>query len=855
MDPPEGLPLTSLAESDSHESPSIARKRKSSTNDVGVVRTIKHRSSQACQSCRMRKVRCDVIVNGTRCTNCRLDDTECVVLASRRGKNNHTNSRSSTNQVASLTPQPVKVFRDSGPETAKANNRPSSEVVDTPTTQSTAGHVPASVTFDQDSDRPRSSQPPETDENTENETEAPSPEACDGLTASEPGTNHSNQYQSPAVKASLPAFITPLSSRIPNDDLDFLVQKGALLVPEPELRVEILRGYLFSIHPFMPMLDFRTFAHAILDNHKDGTISLLLFQAVMFAGVNSLRPHVIHRLGFKSVKQARKVYFARVKLLYDFEIEMNDAAVLQSLILMSLWYGKWDDRRHTWHWTGLAYDVARSMGLHREPTTKHSSDKVRRFRRRLWWSLYIRDRMIALGTRRPMRIRDDDFEVAMLTLDDFDLGPLDELGQGDPLTPSVEANTSTALMCIELVKLCTFIGHVMSSQYTVLNTQADIPHTMMVVSKRTGSHTQELESCDRELQEWFQELGNNVRRNGSPSVENDVCSCSEVHWAILNMTYLTVVNVLHRSQALQPMPDAAEAQTVRRKSRSKVKEAARSLTKLSQTMLRQDEVRFLGPIGVTALVAACLSHMLDISAGDDEDVRDASTFRLYQSLQVLQSLREIYAAADASVSFLASVTRKSGIPIPTHFAAPAADLSSGSNQGLVDVTRKDSRQSSSTEPLVWPSDKRAKLNEHSYAFGTNYNPSPPQSSRRSTNDHLQPQSLLNRYGQGVTTSNVMQHSTGTGEFGASTVAGSILKDIPVSSHKPTDTMRDSTNSYYQADHFTTTGFGGPSSLPVDESFLDWNNAMDTGMDFGSMAFNYDYHSDPFGFSENISRGI
>lgn len=49
-------------------------------------RTVKRRASRACHCCRSRKVRCDVMESGTPCTNCRLDEVECVVSDSKRRK-------------------------------------------------------------------------------------------------------------------------------------------------------------------------------------------------------------------------------------------------------------------------------------------------------------------------------------------------------------------------------------------------------------------------------------------------------------------------------------------------------------------------------------------------------------------------------------------------------------------------------------------------------------------------------------------------------------------------------------------------------------------------------------------------
>ncbi len=48
------------------------------------IRPVKRRAAKACQTCRSRKVRCDVVDSGPPCNNCRLDQVQCVVSDSRR---------------------------------------------------------------------------------------------------------------------------------------------------------------------------------------------------------------------------------------------------------------------------------------------------------------------------------------------------------------------------------------------------------------------------------------------------------------------------------------------------------------------------------------------------------------------------------------------------------------------------------------------------------------------------------------------------------------------------------------------------------------------------------------------------
>ena len=55
-------------------------------NGARPTKSVKRRASKACQCCRARKVRCNVVEHGPPCTNCRLDEVECIVSESKRKK-------------------------------------------------------------------------------------------------------------------------------------------------------------------------------------------------------------------------------------------------------------------------------------------------------------------------------------------------------------------------------------------------------------------------------------------------------------------------------------------------------------------------------------------------------------------------------------------------------------------------------------------------------------------------------------------------------------------------------------------------------------------------------------------------
>jgi hypothetical protein len=85
----------------------------------------------------------------------------------------------------------------------------------------------------------------------------------------------------------------------------------------------------------------------------------------------------------------------------------------------------------------------------------------------------MRDRLIALGMRRPTRVQGEDYDVPMLTEDDFEIAPLSEYITVAPrectLARDIEAQRELVQMCIAKAKLCLCISHVLSAQYSTLS--------------------------------------------------------------------------------------------------------------------------------------------------------------------------------------------------------------------------------------------------------------------------------------------------------------------------------------------------------------------------------------------------
>lgn len=509
-----------------------------------------------------------------------------------------------------------------------------------------------------------------------------------------------------ATSGFLPDYIRGLPARLQKEDIDYLAAKGALSIPEVTLRNELLKAYIHYVHTYMPLLDLEEFLQTIVQNDGIHRISLLLFQAVMFAGMAFVDMKHLQAAGYQTRKAARKIFFQRARLLYDFDYEVDRISLVQSLLLMTYWYETPDDQKDTWHWMGVSLSLAHTIGLHRDPGNSRMDLRRQRMWKRIWWSTYTRDRLIALGMRRPMRVKDDDCDVPMLTLDDFEFESFSpEIVQmvGDSeILQNVGYQRELALMFIEKAKLCLGVSHVLSAQYSVLSHKfgGTMETTMMLVPKKSTAESFEVRHCDQELEDWLANLP--VETQYKPSGGAKLSEAQEVlhsHRALLKMVYLTTSSALHRPQVLPAIPYPSMDAELQEISRNKVRFAAVEITSIAQDLHVLDLTRYYPTTGVTVLLPAVIIHLLDIKSSDPS-VRMTSLQRFYQCMRILQRLREIYASADFATSFLEAAIRKAGIQLtvaPQDVQSSSSSRSSRQNQHR--SQNQNQNQSASNDPF------------------------------------------------------------------------------------------------------------------------------------------------------------
>ncbi|KAE8363579.1 hypothetical protein BDV27DRAFT_158672 [Aspergillus caelatus] len=262
----------------------------------------------------------------------------------------------------------------------------------------------------------------------------------------------------------LPQYISPLPLGLSSADRDYLRMKGALNIPKAELRDALLECFALFVHPLLPVIDLGDVYSRIESNGRTGTVSLLLLQMVMFAATAYVDIRILNKHGYNSASQARLEFFNRAKLLYSLDCEPDRLAVLQTVILMTLRSDQPDLITHTRHHISVA--MTRAQLINQDPAMKISQ----RLWKRILWTCYMRDCILAISFQTPMIIRYEEFDIPPLELQDFDaaswLRAVHWISRhtGNPSGNLCNAQT-LAKLCIALVECCQRISYGLNCQY------------------------------------------------------------------------------------------------------------------------------------------------------------------------------------------------------------------------------------------------------------------------------------------------------------------------------------------------------------------------------------------------------
>ncbi|RDA86390.1 hypothetical protein CP533_0300 [Ophiocordyceps camponoti-saundersi (nom. inval.)] len=555
-------------------------------------------------------VRCDAASLGVPCTNCVAFQIECRIPTPKRKKPAHAvgcqATKDSDSERELLDDQPARVSLGS----ANANQR-------IPTITHCA---------DETSSLPKTEaqiQQDEVDSNTylnlvmkPKFTRAPITEAGRVAYLGESSNLtllvHDRQGSSDVVHYPLPENIRGSRARLTELDvveIDILHQRGAFLLPPRSLCDELVDAYFKWVHPIVPVIDRMRFLKQYRDPQNPP--SLLLLQAVLLAGSRvCTNAQLMDANG--STSPAALTFYKRAKALYDANYEDDRVTIVQSLLLLGwYWEGPEDVTKNVFYWSRVATIVAQGSGMHRSVEQSQLSKSDKRLWKRIWWTLFTRDRSVAVALGRPVHINLDDSDVEMLTEDDF--------VEDDP--DSVSESQSDAVhvqFFLQYVKLCEIMGLVLSQQYSV-------------ASKGRQWNAIDLTHSDMALADWLRNC---------PKIVYWEMPRHHFWSALLHSNYYTTLCLLHRAH----MPPGGSGRLPTEPpypSRNIAFQAAAMITSIVENLAAHGELRFCPAFIVYSLFSALIMHVYQMRS-PVPSIQQATQDRLRSCMEAMKEVSRVW---------------------------------------------------------------------------------------------------------------------------------------------------------------------------------------------------------------------
>ncbi|PSN72487.1 hypothetical protein BS50DRAFT_545068 [Corynespora cassiicola Philippines] len=467
------------------------------------------RARLACVACNARRVKCNVTERRP-CEHCAAANITCETRESRRGKHPRRRRPSQATDRQATPEQPLQ-------EQHHHSHHQDDEVA--------ASHVLASLSTLHAASH-RQSDPAE--DAPANHTHVPEDDAAVFL-----GESSSLRYLTHETPANptprRPTFRHSVPNAVKADALipqweaerrcsrtEALRADGAFSFPPISVRIELLEAYFRWYHPHFAVVD----EPDVWASHADGSISPLLLQTLLFVGVIHCNDSTLKLLGWGSRHRAKYLFYTRAKDIYDAECENNKLTVIQSLFLLSCWRAGALLEKDVRHWLGVAINLAQTKALHR--SANGTDERNAKLRRRLWWSIYIRERQCSAALGLPNRIRDEDCDVEPLAASDFQYA-------FNPLTPTSKVDTYAAYM-MGMLHLARMLGQIVDAGY--------LPNRKLKDADRNRIRDA--------LFEWKQHLPPSMLLMNDLS--NDSSGLPSIQASFLHLAYNNLLILLHRSE-------------------------------------------------------------------------------------------------------------------------------------------------------------------------------------------------------------------------------------------------------------------------------------------------------------------
>ncbi|KAF9908857.1 Transcriptional activator of fatty acid utilization [Linnemannia zychae] len=358
------------------------------------------------------------------------------------------------------------------------------------------------------------------------------------------------------------------------------------------------------------------------------------------------------------VRQESTKYFNRAKIILDETYHVSRISTVQALLLMSHHQYAVGNYSGGWLYTGMATRIAHDIGLHRQDFQVDEPIEAE-IRKRVWWAVYIADRLGAGILGRPLNIRDKEYNVEMPS-DDW----ITAAGGDDAVEYPFEPERVVSIRLLWAVKLFMQMGKVLDTMHCI---EAEINGAFLADISRT-----QLPQLHNSLTSWFLSLPNELMYTPYTMSPNSNHPPSPPT-ALMHMFYYTTLTMLHRPY-LRPVNSAAIDSNFLVSSRNICTAAATNVCHIADSLMLHGQLRDTCYYGMACLLAAGTVHVHNAITPTPSN-RETTRAGLSKTVKAAHELVKTFPVAESLIAVALDVFASQTTSIPTEMAASFIDIS------------------------------------------------------------------------------------------------------------------------------------------------------------------------------------
>ncbi|KAL5527321.1 hypothetical protein ACEPAG_6112 [Sanghuangporus baumii] len=305
--------------------------------------------------------------------------------------------------------------------------------------------------------------------------------------------------------------------------------------PDRDLADKLVDAYFHRLHFLLPVVDKTSFLTAyknLMDLRHDVNVvrAQTPFIALVFA-VFACASRVVDdpRLNDEDDGGLGMVYYERSLILHYISHPLIQIAHVQCIVLLSSFLCAVNCLPQAWLLVGQAVRMSQDLGLHRSTRHVNMTALEKHVRRKVFWSVYSLDRMLAMALGRPLGIEDSDCDAEYPF--EFDDEELPEFFAGSIIQKS---QPSLVVGFIALCDLYRIAGRVCRQIYSIDSFREHLE------TQKVQELTEQAASLDAELVEWCNRLPATFK--SAPTNDAQVTM-----GAVLCSHYYSILTTLHRN--------------------------------------------------------------------------------------------------------------------------------------------------------------------------------------------------------------------------------------------------------------------------------------------------------------------